>query len=442
MAKAKSIFRFSKLRFILFVIIAAVLGVSMLFSAQIENYYQQLTGNVKVISSTEILDNSKLSIHYVNVGQGDCIMINLPDNKNMIIDAGQKNGSKPIYSNQTESNDIAITNHVINYAKANIIKEGEKFDYMVLTHAHEDHVSILDNVLEEFEVGTIVRSPEFYQNTEKDAALTAKESELATSTGVTLKADYNITKTNTMRAFLNDAYAEVESGATMMVTSDAIQFSGLDADGNEYKIKFYTIPQTEYYNPTKSGLKNNPNNYSPLIILTYKEFAFAFTGDGEKESEKMILEKYGTLPNVDFMDLAHHGSKTGNVTEFIEALDPEYAIVAVGKHEIYGLPDEEVYERLKQYDAEIANKTFETIKYGDIVIGLNYTPSAEASSQEGETLASGSNMAIGISSGEYIQATVIKWWHVALGLIVLAAIILFLAPKTGKKVVKRMSKKS
>ena len=156
--KSKGIFRFSKLRFIIFIIIAVVLGVSMLFSTQIENYYQQITGNVKVISSTEILDNSKLSVHYVNVGQGDCIMINLPDNKNMIIDAGQKNGSKPIYSNQTESNDVAITNHVINYAKANIIKEGEKFDYMVLTHAHEDHVSILDNILEEFEVGTIVRS--------------------------------------------------------------------------------------------------------------------------------------------------------------------------------------------------------------------------------------------------------------------------------------------
>ncbi len=439
--KSKGIFRFSKLRFIIFIIIAAVLGVSMLFSTQIENYYQQITGNVKVISSTEILDNSKLSVHYVNVGQGDCIMINLPDNKNMIIDAGQKNGSKPIYNNQTESNDVAITNHVINYAKANIIKEGEKFDYMVLTHAHEDHVSILDNILEEFEVGTIVRSPEFYQNDEKDAVLTAKEKTLADSISVTLKKDYNITKTNTMRAFLNNAYAEVDLGATMLVTNDAIQFSGTDDEGNEYKVKFYTIDTNEYYNPTVGGLKSNPNNYSPLIILTYKQFSFAFTGDGEKESEKMILQKYGTLPNVDFMDLAHHGSKTGNISEFIEALDPEYAIVAVGKHEIYGLPDEEVYERLKQHDAEILNRIFETIKYGDIVIGLNYTPSENAGSQEGETLASGANMAIGISSGEYIPQTVIKWWYIALGLIVLSAIILFLSPKTSKKVIKKMSKK-
>ena len=105
------------------------------------------------------------------------------------------------------------------------------------------------------------------------------------------------------------------------------------------------------------------------------------------------------------------------------------------------MPDEEVYERLKQHDAEILNRIFETIKYGDIVIGLNYTPSENAGSQEGETLASGANMAIGISSGEYVPQTVIKWWYIALGLIVLSAIILFLAPKTSKKVIKKMSKK-
>ena len=436
-SKQKSVFVFSKVRFIIFVIFAAVLGVSMLFSTQIENYYQRMVGNVNVVQSTEIRDNSKLSVHYVNVGQGDCIMINLPDDKNVIIDAGQKNGSNPIYSGQTESNDKAITQHVIDYAKTNIIQEGQKFDYMVLTHAHEDHVSILDNVLDEFDVDTIVRSPEFYQS-DKDATLTAKELAFANANGVTLKDNYNKVSTGVMREFLNKAYAEVDNGATMLVTSDSIQWTGADIDGNNYEIKFYTINETEYYNPTDSGLKNNPNNYSPLIVLTYNGTTMAFTGDGEKKSEELILAKYGSsLPNVDIMDLAHHGSKTGNIQTFIQALDPEYAIVSVGDASIYGLPDEEVYERLKTHDAEIANRIFETIKYGDIVIGLNYTPSAEA---EGDTLASTGNMAIGISSGEYIPETTIKWWYIALGLIVLCAILLFLKPSSSKKVLKKISK--
>lgn len=434
-SKKKSVFVFSKIRFIIFIIIAAVLGVSILFSTQIENFYQRMVGNVNVVQSTEIRDNSKLSVHYVNVGQGDCIMLNLPDGKNMIIDAGQKNGSTPIYSGQTESNDKAITQHAIDYAKANIIQEGQKFDYMVLTHAHEDHVSLLDNFLEEFEVGTIVRSPEFYQS-DKDAALTAKESALAASTGVTLKENYNIVSTGVMRAFLNNAYNE--PGSTMLVTNSSIVFSGKDDENNDYAIRFYTIPETEYYNPTDNGLKNNPNNYSPLIVLTYKEFTFAFTGDGEKKSEELILARYGDdLPNVDFMDLAHHGSKTGNIQSFIDKLDPEYAIVSVGDAKIYGLPDEEVYERLKQHDSEITNRIFETIKYGDIVIGLNYTPSEGS---DGQTLASGANMAIGISSGEYVTEPVVKWWYIAVGLIVLCAVILFLKPSTSKKVIKKMSK--
>ena len=155
----------------------------------------------------------------------------------------------------------------------------------------------------------------------------------------------------------------------------------------------------------------------------------------------MLIEKYGSsLPNVDFMDLAHHGSKTGNVTAFIEALDPEYAIVSVGDPSAYGLPDEEVYERLKTYDPEFANRIFETINYGDIVIGLNYTSSTEASASADSTLASSGDMAIGISSGEYNSQTVIRWWYIALGLIVLSAVLLFLKPAQQKKVIKKLKK--
>ena len=425
MAKSKGV-RFTKTRVIIFLLIAVVLGISMLFSAQIESFYQRLVGNTNVANSSEILNNSKLSINFVNVGQGDCIMVNLPDGKNMIIDAGQVKGD-----------DKTITQHVINYAKANVIQEGEKFDYMVLTHAHEDHVSILDNVLDEFEVSVVVRPPEFYQN-DNDATLTARETALAQRVGATIKTKYNVTTTACMKKFLNNAYAEPD--CEMIVTNDTICWEGQDSDGNAYQIKFYTINMTEYYNPSTTAMKN-VNNYSPLIVLTYKSYTFAFTGDGEKESENMLIEKYGSsLPNVDFMDLAHHGSKTGNVTAFIEALDPEYAIVSVGDPSAYGLPDEEVYERLKTYDPEFANRIFETINYGDIVVGFNYTSSTEASASADSTLASSGDMAIGISSGEYNSQTVIKWWYIALGLIVLSAVLLFLKPAQQKKVIKKLKK--
>ncbi len=438
MAKSKTKgVRFTKTRVIIFLVIAVILGVSMLFSAQIDNLYQQMVGNTNVATSDEILANSKLSINYVNVGQGDCIMVNLPDDKNMIIDAGQ-----------TQGDDETTTEHVIEYAKANVIQDGQKFDYMVLTHAHLDHVSMLDNVLEEFDVGIVVRPPEFYQS-DTDEELTNKETELANKVGATIKSSYNTTKTATMRRFLNDAYNE--PNCEMLVTNDEIVWEGQDDEGNTYTIKFYTIDMEKYYNPPSESAFTNENNYSPLIVLTYKGHSIAFTGDGEKESEQALIEKYGSaLPNVDFMDLAHHGSRTGNIAEFIEALDPEYAIVSVGKNNSYGLPDEEVYEILKNYDPEFANRIFSTADYGDIVIGFNYIApttgedlddSTKTASTSNNTLVTNGDVAVGISSGEYSSQTVIKWWYIALGLIVLSAILIFLTPSKQKKLIKKLNKK-
>ena len=391
--------------------------ITLVFGNTIDMFFERQFGNVCLTDAKTIKKECALSVHYVNVGQGDCIMINLPDGKNMIIDAGQKNGSKPVYSNQSTNNQTAVANHVIGYAKQNIVGDGEKFDYMVLTHAHEDHVNILDDVLDEFAVGCVVRSPEFYQNSD-DVLLSQKESELASECGVTLKTDYNVTTDESMKRFLNRAY--MEEDCIMLVTNDSIVWTGNDADGNQYRIQFFTIDMTEYYNPTKASLKN-PNNYSPLIVLSYRNQSIAFTGDGEKESEQMLISKYGNnLPDVNVFDLAHHGSKTGSIIEFVNKLSPEFAIVSVGEKEIYGLPDEEVLDVLETHNEQLRKRTFSTLEFGDIVVGFDYPNNKMG------------NFAVALSNGLYLRDVQFRWWQYVLVIMVASFLIIFL-PSYNKK---------
>lgn len=102
-------------------------------------------------------------------------------------------------------------------------------------------------------------------------------------------------------------------------------------------------------NPKKSiGL--NENNQSLVFDLTYKNKKIIFTGDIEKQGEKNILDEIGK--NYDILKVAHHGSNTSSIEEFINKSKPEYSIIQVGKND-YGHPAIEVINRLKKVNSNI-----------------------------------------------------------------------------------------
>lgn len=88
--------------------------------------------------------NDVMIVHYIDVGQGDSILIQVND-KNLLIDAG---------SGSSEDD-------VVNYLNKNNIK---KLDYVLATHPHEDHIGGMDEVIENFEVGEFY-SPKVAANT-------------------------------------------------------------------------------------------------------------------------------------------------------------------------------------------------------------------------------------------------------------------------------------
>ncbi len=121
--------------------------------------------------------------------------------------------------------------------------------------------------------------------------------------------------------------------------------------------------------PTSTNMisDNAINNNSLVCKLVYKNFSMLFTGDIEEIAEKAILSKYVNkqeVLNADILKVAHHGSKTSSIKEFINAVNPKYAVIGVGKDNKFGHPSEKTLETLNNKNV----KVYRTDISGEIMI--------------------------------------------------------------------------
>lgn len=91
------------------------------------------------------------------------------------------------------------------------------------------------------------------------------------------------------------------------------------------------------------------NNNSLVMKLTYNEFNMLFTGDIEKIAEEEIIKAYTKTNklNTNIIKIAHHGSKTSSIQEFLELVKPKIALIGVGKNNKFGHPNDDVIKRLE-----------------------------------------------------------------------------------------------
>ena len=104
--------------------------------------------------------------------------------------------------------------------------------------------------------------------------------------------------------------------------------------------------------PSNSKLisENVLNNNSIVCKLHYKNFSCLFTGDIEEIAEKQILQEYKNnlqILNSTILKVAHHGSKTSSIQEFVDAVKPKVALIGVGKNNKFGHPNNDVIERIE-----------------------------------------------------------------------------------------------
>lgn len=240
---------------------------------------------------TDVVANGDLSVHFLELGNkytGDCVYIKAGD-VDILIDAGSKNDSGS-----------TITSYLNNY-----VTDGT-LEYVIATHAHEDHISGFygeNGVFANFKTETII-----------EFALTNKTS---TSTS-TVYGKYVAARKN-----------EVSEGAVCYTAAQCFD----EADGAQrvYQltddISLEILYSYYYYNTQSSG----ENDYSVCVMIHQGDNNYLFTGDLEKQGEEKMVEYYESiddpLPHCVLYKAGHHGSKTSSSETLMAAITPEYVCV-------------------------------------------------------------------------------------------------------------------
>lgn len=229
----------------------------------------------------ETENTNTLDITYLDVGQADSILI---QNKghNMLIDAGN-NEDGPL---------------LVQYFKEQNIT---KFDYLITTHPHEDHIGGMDDIINNFDIEKI----------------------------------YMPDVTTTTKTFLD--------------VLEAIEKKNMTYDVPNINQNF-TLGNTLFQVIYTGNDKKNLNNSSIILKATFKNTSYLFTGDATSEVEKKILNKdiQATV-----LKVGHHGSKYSTTTDFLNKVNPKYAIISVGKNNSYNHPNQVTINKLEKKNIEI-----------------------------------------------------------------------------------------
>lgn len=226
--------------------------------------------------------NNNLEIYYFDVGQADSILIK-EKNTNILIDAGNNEDGE----------------NLVNYLKNDL--NIDKLNMIIGTHPHEDHIGGLDNIIDSFDIDTILMPN-------------------ATSTSKTFESVLN--------SIENKNYK--------------ITVPKIDEEFNYDNIKLKVL----YTGTNEKDL----NNSSIVLKLTYFNNKFLFTGDATSKVEKKLLNKD---IESDVLKIGHHGSEYSTSNDFLDKVNPKYAIIEVGKNNTYKHPKQTTLDKLNAKNIKV-----------------------------------------------------------------------------------------
>jgi len=316
---------FSKLSFLewflpqpnLFMLMVVFIGIIILFSGLSSLKKHLIFSGYITLSSVFVFyfliahfPTQTLTITFLDVGQGDAIVIQTPRHQTLLIDAGNKiinrNGNVKDYGEKVVA--PALKSMGIN-----------TLNWIIPSHFHSDHVGGLPFVLSTFksenmlERGDLCDMPNYFKT-----------------------------------ALLSSGAKRYESN----------QINTIELEP-ELHLTVYRYPA--------SKTDENLNNRSVVLKLNYKNVSVLFTGDCEETGEQQLVERYGSLLKATVLKVGHHGSQTSSTPYFLNAVKPQWAVISVGEKNRYRHPSPTIVERLKQNGAQI----FRTDKHGAIVLKTN-----------------------------------------------------------------------
>ena len=251
---------------------------------------------VLVIQLAPYMDSST-KITFVNVGQGDCVLIEMPYRKQVImIDTGgllrfdQENWKQ---TNEPYEIGRQVVLPLLKGKGINAI------DTLIITHADADHMEGAEEIVK----------------------------------GVKVK-EIHITPGSADKEIMEDLWEEIKKRQIPIFEKRAG-----DIIISDYFHLQYLYPMDEMY---------EGNNDSLVLSMRNDHFHGLFMGDLEEQGELDLVEYYSSaIQHIDLLKVGHHGSKTSSNSQFLALVQPAIAIIQAGFENRYGHPHKEVVERLE-----------------------------------------------------------------------------------------------
>ncbi len=246
--------------------------------------------------------DGKLHVHFLDVGQGDSILIVTPEGRQVLVDGGPG-----------EIEAVGAVGSRLPFMDRDL-------DMVVATHPDEDHFRGLIEVLDRYRVDAVLESS------------TVSTSPLYQG----------------WRKVLEDRQPQ----RIVAVMGQTIALDG--------------STRLEVLNPPARpirGVGSDSNNNGVVLRLVYDEVSFLLTADIEAEvEERLVREGYALESTV--LKVSHHGSRSSTTPQFLAAVSPRAAVVSAGADNPYGHPHPEVMGRLKATLGE--EMVYLTAEQGDI----------------------------------------------------------------------------
>lgn len=235
----------------------------------------------------------------LDVGEGDASWMETPGHFQVLVDGGPDGG-------------------VLKKLERIMPFWDRTIDLVVLSHAHADHLGGLIEVLKRYEVEAILESGAEAETAEYGAWKEARDREGA-------------------------RLIFAESGASISIGGD------------------FRILVLAPFKSMRGSLPENAHDASTIIRAEYGSTSFLFMGDAERSFERELVSRNIALRS-DILKVGHHGSVTSSSNEFLNAVEPEFALISVGAKNRYGHPNGGVLEKLRK----IAPSVLRTDEEGDI----------------------------------------------------------------------------
>lgn len=248
-------------------------------------------------------DDRRLRVTVLDVGQADAIVVQTPRGHTLLIDAGGRleRGSQGDDSVAERVGKRTVVPFLLRHGMHAI-------DALIISHPHGDHAGGVAPVLRRLRVAQVADGGQRYAgHAFVDAMATARAENvpvLYPRAGTQWRTD---------------------DGVTLRFIGPSLPF----IEG-----------------------RNAINSNSVAFLLAYGNFRMLFTGDAGSESERRFLAE-GINLRADVLKVGHHGSAYGSSPEFIGAVSPRYAVISVGRHNVFGHPAPSTLETLQRFGARV-----------------------------------------------------------------------------------------